>query len=462
MHTDNEQSNSFTSPKYNENQWRTLPAKQQPKWKNQAQVNKVEDKIQRLPPLVFSGEIEALRDKIALAANGKAFLLQAGDCAEEFKNCTANEIKGTLKIILQMALIITYAGEKPVIKMGRIAGQYAKPRSSDFETINNQEFPSYRGDIINDIAATLEAREPDPQRMLDAYQYATATLNLLRAFSSGGFSSLSRIHLWNQEFLASSAQENQYKTMLEELSKALTFLDTIGISDKRERSLREIDFYTSHEALLLPYESALTRQDSVNHHWYNCSAHMLWIGERTRNLDGAHVAFMKSIRNPIGIKLSASASVDDTLALLEALNPDRETGRIVLIPRIGYDKVEAVLPSLIRAVAKEGYPVLWSCDPMHANTYVTKNGYKTRNFDYIAKELITSLHIHQAENSALGGLHCEMTGKNVTECVGGADSITEESLSAHYDTNCDPRLNARQSVELAFLLSQNLKAMKNS
>ena len=447
----------MTTSEWSKESWKSFPAIQQVEWPDQDHYDRVIRQINQLPPLVFAGEIRKLESLLSAASKGKAFLLQGGDCAEEFKECTAPAIRETMKVILQMSVVLTYAGEKPVIKVGRIAGQYAKPRSSPVETIDGIELPSYRGDMINGIAFSAEARRPDCKRLLEAYFHSASSLNILRAFTRGGYASLYKVHEWNKAFLKQSKEGKSYEELASSIEKALTFMKVIGLETETMPQLSEVNFYTSHEALLLGYESALTRQDSLTDLWYDCSAHMLWIGDRTRQLDGAHLEFLRGVHNPIGIKVGPDHHPDEINTLIEALNPDNRSGRIVLITRFGKDKIGHYLPSLIRSVKKSGMDVLWSCDPMHGNTYTSDSNYKTRKFSDILEEIQGFFEIHRAEGSIPGGVHFELTGKDVTECIGGAQDITDHQLVNNYSTSCDPRLNAQQSLELAFLISDLLK-----
>jgi 3-deoxy-7-phosphoheptulonate synthase len=412
----------------------------------------------RYPPLVFAGEARALRAELAEVAAGRAFLLQGGDCAESFAEHSANNIRDTFRVLLQMAVVLTYAGKRPVVKLGRMAGQFAKPRSAPTEEIGGQSLPSYRGDIINDIAFTPDARRPDPERMLRAYSQSAATLNLLRAFAQGGYANLQQVHAWTLDFMGRSPWAQQYQALADRIGDALEFMAACGINPETVPQLKATEFYTSHEALLLPYEEALTRQDSLTGQWYDTSAHFLWIGDRTRFEGSAHVEFMRGIGNPIGIKCGPSLEPEALLRILEIVDPQREPGRVTLITRYGYDKIEKHLPTLVRAIKREGWPVVWSCDPMHGNVVKAPNGYKTRPFDRILAEVRGFFAVHRAEGTHGGGIHAEMTGQNVTECTGGAVAITDEGLAARYHTYCDPRLNASQSIELAFLLADMLNA----
>lgn len=437
--------------------WRDMPIKQQPIYPNQAKLEEVETLLKNYPPLVFAGEARNLKKSLADVCEGKAFLLQGGDCAESFSEFHAHNIRDTFKVMMQMAVVMTFAGGVPVVKVGRLGGQFAKPRSSDNETINGITLPSYRGDIINGVEFTEAARVPDPQRMVQAYNQSAATLNLLRAFASGGLADLHQVHAWNLGFVGQNELTKKYEELSQQIDNSLRFMAACGITSDTYRTLRETDFYTSHEALLLPYEEAFTRQDSLTGEWYDVSSHMLWIGDRTRQLDGAHVEFMRGIHNPIGIKAGPSMDPDDLIRLCDVLNPNNEAGRLNIIVRMGADKVGDGMPKLIQAIQREGKKVLWSCDPMHGNTITSGNGYKTRPVDAILKEMKQFFQVHKAQGSYAGGVHLEMTGKNVTECLGGSFEITEENLESRYHTHCDPRLNADQSLELAFLIADTLR-----
>ncbi len=437
--------------------WQNHSALQQPKWPDPVQYQSAVDEISRMPPLVFAGEVRSLKAMLADAVEGNAFLLQGGDCAEDFSMCTAPAIRETLKVILQMAVVLTYAGGKPVIKVGRIAGQYAKPRSSDTETVNGIEIPSYRGDMVNSPEPTAAARIPDPHRMVEGYYKAAATMNLLRAFTRGGYAALHRVHAWNQEFVKNSPMGRSYERLAKNISQALNFMEVIGI-DTDIPQLNQATFYTSHEALLLGYEEALTRQDSTTGDWYDCSGHMLWIGDRTRQLDGAHVEFFRGVHNPVGMKIGPNHDIDEIKRIIERLNPDNEPGKLTLITRFGTKQIEKYLPNLIREIKKEGFKVVWSCDPMHGNTYTAASGHKTRNFNEILQEIHCFFEIHWAEGSVPGGVHFELTGENVTECTGGGRNILDEQLQLNYQTNCDPRLNAEQSLELAFHIAEMIRS----
>ncbi|MCW8886871.1 MAG: 3-deoxy-7-phosphoheptulonate synthase class II [Motiliproteus sp.] len=441
--------------------WRSKPILQQPNYPELSKVADVEAMLANRPPLVFAGEVRSLRKQLAEATEGRAFLLQGGDCAESFAEFHPDKIRDTFKVMLQMAVVLTYAGGCPVVKVGRMAGQFAKPRSADTETIDGQELPSYRGDIVNDIAFEEQAREPDPTRLLDAYNQAVATQNLLRAFAQGGLADLHQVHKWNLDFVAQSPLRDKYQHLSEQLDQTLTFMDACGISSVNTPQIRETNLYTSHEALLLNYEQALTREDSIgNGNWYDCSAHMLWIGDRTRQLDGAHIEFLRGVRNPVGVKVGPTMDSDELIKLIDILNPNNEPGRLNLISRMGAEKVTELLPPLVRKVAAEGRNVLWSCDPMHGNTIKASSGYKTRAVDSILQEMKGFFEVHKTEGTIAGGVHFEMTGQNVTECIGGAYQITEANLGDRYHTHCDPRLNADQSLELAFLIADTLKAAR--
>jgi 3-deoxy-7-phosphoheptulonate synthase len=417
----------------------------------------VEKQLATFPPLVFAGEARNLKKALAKVAAGDAFLLQGGDCAESFAEHGANNIRDFFRVLLQMAVVLTYAGALPVVKVGRIAGQFAKPRSSPTEKIGDKELPSYRGDIINDIAFTPEARTPDPRRQMEAYRQSAATLNLLRAFAQGGYANLGNVRQWVLGFVKDSPQARRYVELTDRISEALAFMQACGLDLESHPELRSTEFYTSHEALLLGYEQAMTRVDSTSGDWYCTSGHLLWIGDRTRQLDHAHVEFCRGIKNPLGLKCGPSSKVDDLIRLIDILNPDDEPGRLTLICRLGAEKVADLLPPLVRAVKREGRSVVWSCDPMHGNTIASPSGYKTRPFDQILKEVKTFFAVHAAEGTYAGGVHLEMTGQNVTECTGGARAITDEDLNSRYHTVCDPRLNAEQSIDLAFLLADLLK-----
>ena len=437
--------------------WRNHTALQQPNWPDQQAVDSILEELTQLPPLVFAGEIRSLKQQLAGAVKGEAFLLQGGDCSEDFSKVTAPNIRETLKVLLQMAVVLTYAGRKPVIKVGRIAGQFAKPRSADTEKRGEIELPSYRGDMVNRPEFTAEARVPDPANMLKGYNMAASTLNLLRAFTRGGFGSLQRVHAWNQEFVAQSPMGRSYERMAKQIEQAITFMRTIGIPTDSPQ-INQTQMFTSHEALLLGYEEALTRVDSTTGDWYDCSAHMIWLGERTRQVDGAHVEFLRGVLNPLGVKIGPTHDIDDVKRLVERLNPTNEPGRITLITRFGMKKVEKVLPPLLREMRREGFNIVWTCDPMHGNTYTAESGHKTRNFNDILSEITCFFECHWSEGTIPGGLHFEMTGDNVTECTGGARNIVDEELSRNYLTTCDPRLNAEQSLEVAFQIADMIRS----
>jgi 3-deoxy-7-phosphoheptulonate synthase len=431
-------------------------AKHLPHYENADELAEAERVLAGFPPLVFAGEARALKSRLGDVAAGKAFLLQGGDCAESFAEFTPNNIRDTLRVILQMAAVLTFASKLPVVKVARMAGQFAKPRSAATETIGGVELPSYYGDNINGIDFTPESRRNDPMRMVRAYSQAAATLNLLRAFTTGGYANLRQVHQWTLDFMGRSAWADQYKSIADRIGESLDFMEACGIDIEDQPQLKMASLYTSHEALLLPYEEAMTRQDSLTGDWYDCSAHMLWIGDRTRFADSAHVEFMRGINNPIGMKCGPSLEPDALLRMLDVLNPAREAGRMTLIARFGHDKVEAGLPPLIRAVERAGHPVVWSCDPMHGNVIKSDSGYKTRPFDRILAEVRGFFDVHRAEGTHAGGIHLEMTGQDVTECTGGAVAITDAGLADRYHTHCDPRLNAAQSLEMAFTLAEML------
>ncbi|TXC71218.1 3-deoxy-7-phosphoheptulonate synthase class II [Sphingomonas ginsenosidivorax] len=438
--------------------WTHAEARQLPNYPDAAALDAATDTLASFPPLVFAGEARNLTASLAEVAAGRGFLLQGGDCAESFAEHSANNIRDTFRVILQMAVVLTFASKLPVVKLGRMAGQFAKPRSADTETIDGVELPSYRGDNVNDIAFTAEARAPDPQRMIRAYSQSAATLNLLRAFASGGYANLHQVHRWTHDFMGRSPWSKKYAETADRIGEALEFMAACGIDPETVPQLAQTNFYTSHEALLLRYEQALTRQDSLTGDWYDTSAHFLWIGDRTRFEGSAHVEYLRGIGNPIGVKCGPSLEPDALLRMLDTLNPGRVPGRMTLITRYGFDKIEAHLPKLVRAVTRAGHPVVWSCDPMHGNVVKAANGYKTRPFDRILAEVRGFFAVHRAEGTHAGGIHAEMTGQNVTECTGGAVDVTEQSLADRYHTHCDPRLNAGQSLELAFLLAEMLNA----
>lgn len=437
--------------------WRRFPIKQQPIYSDKELLKRVENELKSYPPLVFAGEARNLKSRLADAVEGRAFLLQGGDCAESFSQFNAINIRDMFKVIIQMSAILTFAGKMPVIKVGRLAGQFAKPRSNDSEVIDGVELPIYRGDIINSVDATLQGRMPNPKRMLQAYNQSAATLNLLRAFAQGGFADLNEVHKWNMKFVKNNAFGKKYEALAQRITEALEFMKACGINTQNTQQLKETEFYTSHEALLLNYEEQLCREDSITAKWYDCSAHLLWIGERTRGLDEAHIEFLRGVDNPLGVKIGANATKDDIMGLCDALNPHNESGRLNIIIRMGADKIKEKLPQLLKEVLPEGRKILWSIDPMHGNTIKANNGYKTRAFDKILDEVKAFFEIHKSYNSFAGGIHLEMTGQNVTECIGGGIQITESTLSSNYNTQCDPRLNATQAIELAFLLAEILK-----
>lgn len=446
-----------TVAKWSPDSWRQKPILQVPDYPDQALLNDVEAKLATFPPLVFAGEARELKKSLARIALGNGFLLQGGDCAESFVEHRADNIRDFFRVFLQMSVVLTYAGGEPVTKVGRIAGQFAKPRSAPTEKKGDQELPSYRGDIINGPEFTSEARIPDPNRQLEAYRQSAATLNLIRAFASGGYADLERVHQWNMGFIKDSPQGHRYQELADRIAETLQFMRACGITSENTPQLRATSFYTSHEALLLGYEEALTRKDSTSGDWYATSGHMVWIGDRTRQPDHAHIEYARGIKNPIGLKCGPSLDADGLLKLIDQINPDDEPGRLTLICRFGFDKIENHLPKLIRAVKKEGRKVVWSCDPMHGNTISAATGYKTRPFDRILKESLSFFEIHRAEGTHAGGIHVEMTGQNVTECTGGAIAISEKDLSDRYHTHCDPRLNADQALELAFLVAEQLR-----
>ena len=436
--------------------WTKAEARQLPTYPDPAALKAATDTLGNYPPLVFAGEARHLTADLAKVAAGEGFLLQGGDCAESFAEFHPNNIRDTFRVILQMAVVLTYASKLPVVKVGRMAGQFAKPRSADTEVIDGVELPSYRGDNVNDIAFTAEGRAPDPQRMIQGYSQSAATLNLLRAFANGGYANLTQVHRWTHDYMGRSPWAKKYAETADRIGEALEFMAACGISPDTVPQLSQTQFYTSHEALLLPYEQAMTREDSLTGDWYDTSAHFLWIGDRTRFSGSAHVEYLRGIGNPIGVKCGPSLEADDLLRMLDTLNPGRVPGRMTLITRYGHDKIEAALPRLVRAVTREGHPVVWSCDPMHGNVIKAANGYKTRPFDRILAEVRGFFAVHRAEGTHAGGIHAEMTGQNVTECTGGAVDVTEQSLADRYHTHCDPRLNAGQSLELAFLLAEML------
>jgi 3-deoxy-7-phosphoheptulonate synthase len=440
--------------------WRSRPIRQAPAYPDAGRLAAVETRLRRYPPLVFAGEARRLKAALARAADGGAFVLQGGDCAESFQDFTANIIRDTFRVLLQMAVVLTFGGALPVVKLGRMAGQFAKPRTSDTETQGGVTLPAYRGDMVNGAEFTPEARTPDPARMEGGYFQSAGTLNLLRAFATGGYADLHEVHRWNLGFVARSPLVERYQDIAQRIDETLAFMSACGISSATSAQIRETDFFTSHEALLLPYEQALTRVDSTSGEWYACSAHFLWIGDRTRQPEGAHAEFLRGVRNPIGVKVGPTMPVDDLLRLIEILNPHDEPGRLTLIARMGADAVGRLLPPLLRAVAREGRRVVWICDPMHGNTITAETGLKTRSFDAILKEVRGFFDVHAAEGTWAGGVHVEMTGQAVTECIGGAHGLSLTDLDSRYETNCDPRLNAEQSLELAFLMAEELTARR--
>ncbi len=438
--------------------WRDKPIVQVPAYEDTVSHDRVQARLASFPPLVFAGEARALKAGLAKVSDGEAFLLQGGDCAESFAEHGADNIRDFFRVFLQMAVVLTYAASSPVVKVGRIAGQFAKPRSSDTEIIDDVQLPSYRGDIINGIDFTGEAREPDPERMIMAYRQAAATLNLLRAFAHGGYAKLDHVHQWTVGFLKDSPQGHRYQELADRITETLAFMRACGLDADSVPALGQTEFFTSHEALLLDFEQALTRVDSTSGDWYATSGHMIWIGDRTRQPDHAHIEFCRGVKNPIGLKCGPSLDPDELIRLIDILNPQNEAGRLTLIARFGSDKVGEGLPALVRKVKAEGRHVVWSCDPMHGNTIKAASGYKTRPFDRILSEVTAFFDVHAAEGTHAGGIHVEMTGKNVTECTGGAKAISETDLSDRYHTHCDPRLNADQALELAFLIAERIKA----
>jgi 3-deoxy-7-phosphoheptulonate synthase len=446
-----------SSPDWNPNTWRTRDAAQGVAWPDEAHLARVEATLARKPPLIFAGEARQLLEHLELVAHGKSFLLQAGDCAESFDEGSADSIRDKLKVILQMAVALTYAAGVPVIKVGRIAGQFAKPRSDEFEERDGQRLPAFRGHIVNGEAFDETSRRPDPERLLSAYHQSVATLNLLRAFTTGGFAALSRVHAWNQEFVANSLEGKRYEVVADEIERALQFMKACGIDLHDDGALQGVDFYTSHEALILPYEQALTRRDSLTGDWYDCSAHMLWIGDRTRQLDGAHVEFLRGVSNPLGLKVGPTMGVDELLRLVDMLNPDNRAGRLTLISRMGDDLVLEKLPPLVESLRAEGREVVWACDPMHGNTFVASGGQKTRRFDDVLSETSKFFEALSGMGTWPGGLHVELTGDNVTECLGGGSRLNEGDLELNYTSICDPRLNATQSLDMAFHVAEFLQ-----
>ena len=445
------------------NSWRNYPVVQMPTYPDESKVNSVEAKLSFKPPLVFAGEVQALKKSLALAEEGNAFILQGGDCAESFSQFSANGIRDTFKVLLQMAVILTYGSSIPIIKIGRIAGQFAKPRSSDVEIIDGIELPSYRGDMINDMEFNKTARQPDPQRLIDGYEQSAATLNLIRAFAQGGMANLEKVHEWTLGFLNNTPETDKYREIANRISESLNFMKACGLTSSSVPQLRETDFFTSHEALLLNYEEALTREDTITAEkgWYATSAHLLWVGDRTRQFDHGHIEYLSGIQNPVGIKCGPSLEKDDLIRLLDKVNPNNESGKVVLICRMGSEKVNEHLPKLIKNIKANGKNVTWCCDPMHGNTIKASNGYKTRRVAEILNEVNNFFLVHKSEGTLPGGVHFEMTGSNVTECLGGANEVKESDLGSRYHTHCDPRLNGSQSLELAFLVSDLIKSFRN-
>lgn len=445
--------------KWTPSSWRSKPALQLPNYPDQAALKAVEERLASYPPLVFAGEARALKDQLARVSKGEAFLMQGGDCAESFAEHGADNIRDFFRVFLQMAVVLTFGASKPVVKVGRIAGQFAKPRSADLETQGDIELPSYRGDVVNGIEFNEAARIPDPERQIMAYRQSAATLNLLRAFAQGGYANLNHVNEWMLGFVSKTPQSERYQELADRISETLGFMKAIGFDAENHQRLRETEFYTSHEALLLGYEEALTREDSTSGDQYATSGHMIWIGDRTRQPDHGHVEYCRGVKNPLGLKCGPTTTPDGLLELIDILSPDNEPGRLTLIARFGHDKVEDHLPALIRAVEKEGRNVVWSCDPMHGNT-ISAGGFKTRPFDRVMGEVNAFFDVHDAEGTIAGGVHVEMTGKDVTECTGGARAISDDDLGSRYHTHCDPRLNADQSLELAFLIAERLKKTK--
>jgi len=447
-----------TEPTWAPTSWRAYPARQQPEWPDPMALAEVEERLRALPPLVFAGEARALLAALGEVCEGRAFLLQAGDCVESFRDVSAPAIREKLKVLLQMSAVLTYGAMLPVVKVGRIAGQFAKPRSGQTEVVDGVELPSFRGHVVHSDEPTAEARIPDPERLVQGYFQAASTLNLLRAFTKGGFADLTLVHVWNQEFVASSPAGQRYEALADEIERALRFMQAVGIDLERERTLHEVTVWTSHEGLLLEYEEALTRTDSLTGQPYDCSAHMLWVGDRTRQPDGAHVEFFSGVQNPIGVKLGPSATPDEAVALAERLNPGRVPGRLTFIARMGAGRVRELLPPLLRAVRESAIPVVWASDPMHANLVRTPSGTKTRHFDAILGEVQGFFAAHREVGTTPGGVHIEFTGEDVTECLGGSTEVREEQLDHRYETLCDPRLNGRQALDLAFLVAELMRA----
>ena len=445
-------------PPWTPTTWRTFPARQMPVYSDPIRLGDVESQLATYPPLVFAGEVRELRASLAEAAAGRAFVLQGGDCAESFAEFHPDNIRDTFRVLLQMAVVLTFGAACPVVKLGRLAGQFAKPRSSSVETREGVELPSYRGDIVNAIEFDARARTPDPERMLRAYLQAASTLNLLRALAQGGYADLHQVHRWSLDFVTETPQAERYRALADRIQETLDFMEACGVTAATTPALHQTAFYTSHEALLLGYEQALTRTDSTSGSWYDTSAHLLWIGDRTRQPDGAHVEFLRGVGNPVGVKVGPGITVDALLRLIDGLNPGNDPGRLMLISRMGAESVREALAPLVRAVEREGRSVVWSCDPMHGNTVKSASGYKTRVFEQVLEEVQGFFEVHRAEGTHAGGIHVEMTGRDVTECVGGVQEISEDGLAGRYHTHCDPRLNASQSIELAFRIAQMLRA----
>ena len=447
--------------KWSRESWREFNIKQQPTYPDNKVLKDVEMELNKFPPLVFAGEVRKLKNELAKVGRGEAFLLQGGDCAESFSEFNADNIRDMFKVMMQMAVVLTFAGGCPVVKVGRLAGQFAKPRSSDFEEINGVKLPSYRGDIINDNEFTETSRVPDPQRMIKAYNQSSATMNLLRAFARGGLADLHKVHKWNLDFIKNSELGEKYQDLANKITETLEFMEACGITSANTPTINETTLYTSHEALLMNYEEALTREDSLTGDWYDCSAHMLWIGDRTRDVNDAHVEFLRGVKNPIGIKAGPTMTADGLIELIEKVNPENEEGRLNIIVRMGASKIESEFPKLVQAVKKHGKNVIWSIDPMHGNTIKTSNNYKTREFGEVLREVKGFFKVHKDEGTFAGGVHLEMTGQDVTECTGGHKELTEKDLEARYHTHCDPRLNADQALELAFLIAESLKESRS-
>ena len=447
----------FRMKQWSPESWRDLPAQQQPEWPDADALDTALATLREVPPLVFAGEARNLTEALAAVTEQRGFVLQAGDCAESFDAFSANAIRDKLKVILQMAVVLTYGSGVPTVKIGRIAGQFAKPRSAPTETRDGVELPSFRGDMVNDFAFDADARRPDPDRLVRAYHQAASTLNLLRAFAKGGFADLSRVHAWNLEYVDASPEGRRYEALASEIDRALRFMAACGIDLASEHQLHEVDFYTSHEALILGYEEALTRRDSLTDRWYDCSAHLVWAGDRTRQLGGAHLEFLSGIGNPVGVKLGPTVTAEEAVAICDRLDPARTPGRLVLVSRMGADKIADALPPLLRAVKLSGHPVVWICDPMHGNTFQHASGYKTREFDDVMRELHGFFAACDTADVWPGGVHVELTGENVTECLGGSHEVLGDHLEQRYETSCDPRLNARQSLDLAFQVAELLR-----